>query len=80
MGAGVPAGATMPNQTYISNCGSPASRRVGTFGSEGWRVAPVTAMGRSCPASICGSTFGTLSQTTGTLPATASLTAGALPR
>src|SRR3982075_3476793 len=43
MGAGVPLGADRPYQTVSLKSGNPASAVVGTLGSIGERVAPVTA-------------------------------------
>ena len=43
IGRGVPLGAERPNQTVSLNAGRPASAVVGTSGSIGERVSPVTA-------------------------------------
>ena len=56
MSAGVPAGATMPNQKITSTPGIPCSAKVGTeaiigaAASEPRRLVPVTAMARALPA------------------------------
>ena len=46
-GAGVPVTTATPNQPRFSKPATPASDTVGTSGSEGDRVRPVTASGRS---------------------------------
>ena len=48
-GAGVPAGANKPTHASSSKPGRPASATVGTSGSIGWRVLPVTAKAFSLP-------------------------------
>ena len=54
MPAGVPAGAISPNQPTALYCGMPASLMVGTCGSAGDRVSPLTASARTEPASTNG--------------------------
>ena len=50
---GVPFGAMSPIHTYASYPATPDSATVGTSGSCGDRVDPVTASGRSLPALMC---------------------------
>ena len=50
--AGVPFGASITVQLARSNSGTPASLKVGTFGSAVERVSPVTAIGLTEPPSI----------------------------
>ena len=52
MSAGVPFGASMTVQLARSNSGTPASLKVGTFGSAAERVSPVTASALTEPPSI----------------------------
>src|SRR5215467_5309729 len=51
--AGVPAGATMPNQPFDSKPGSPDSAKVGICSNRGNRLADETAIVLIWPASIC---------------------------
>src|SRR5258706_12941099 len=77
--SGVPAGATMPNQTDTSNPGTPDSATVGNSLMNGERSLLDTASPRNLPALTCCSTFGTLSNIRSTWPPIRSVTAGALP-
>ena len=54
MGAGVFAGAKMPNQTIASKPGKPCSATVGTSGRSGERFELVTASARSLPCLTYG--------------------------
>ena len=58
---------------------TPASATVGTSGSSGSRLAPVTASARSFPALMCGKAEGMLSNIIITWPPSRSVIAGALP-
>src|SRR5262245_2915880 len=51
---GVVAGAIRPNQPIALCFGLPASAMVGTWGSEGDRVSPLTASALTDPASMNG--------------------------
>src|SRR5262249_11812114 len=50
IGAGVPAGASSPNQAVASKPGKPASTMVGRSGDDGARVSEGTASGRTLPS------------------------------
>ena len=54
MPSGVVAGAIRPNQPIALYFGWPASAMVGTWGSEGDRVSPLTASALTDPASMNG--------------------------
>src|ERR1700682_6278780 len=79
IGAGVPAGASTPNQELASKPGSPLSLMVGMSGSTGARFNEVTAIARNLPPLICGSADGRLSNMICTWPPTRSVSAGELP-
>src|SRR5258706_7007133 len=61
IGAGVPAGARMPNHELASKPGRPDSAIVGTSGSAGARLSEVTATARTLPDLISASDEGRLS-------------------
>ena len=48
----------MPSQPVTTTPGTPASAKVGTFGSIGWRYGLVTAKPLMVPASTCSLTTG----------------------
>ena len=75
----MPAGVYSIVHVNTSNPGHPSSAIVGTSGSDGSRVAVVTASARSLPAFTCGEALTTLSIMIGTWPAITSISAGPLP-
>lgn len=77
--AGVPAGTYSIVHVNTSKPERPSSATVGTSGSDGRRVAVVTASARSLPAFTCGDALTTLSIMIGTCPAMTSISAGPLP-
>ena len=76
--AGVPAGASTPNQASVSKPGS-ASARAGTSGRLWWRLAVVTASASTRPALICADHGGRLPIITCDSPLITAATAGAAP-
>jgi hypothetical protein len=76
----VPAGANRPNQNTASKVGQPPSATVGTSGSCGTRLGPVTARILILPARAWGAAMPTLATIIGTWPAITSFIEGAEPR
>ncbi len=77
MSFGVPAGAATAVQVAPSTSGKPASAMVGTSGSVGARVLPVTASARSRPDLISGTAGASAPNEIGVWPPTVASTAGA---
>src|SRR5262245_1677344 len=80
IGAGVPAGASSPDQNEAMSLGYPLSAVVGTSGSSGERAATATASARNRPPCTCGSRMAVVSKIICTCPATRSLTDCPAPR
>ncbi|MNS53027.1 hypothetical protein D3C72_857700 [compost metagenome] len=78
-GAGVLAGATMPNMELTSKSFRPASAAVGTSGNASTRAGVVTANARSLPALMLPCAAGTVSIMLNTWPPIRSVMAGPLP-
>src|SRR5215467_5862676 len=76
---GVLADASIPHQVSAATPDTPRSPTVGVSGSAAYRLADVTASGRSAPADICGENSATDAMATGTCPAMASVVSGPPP-
>ena len=77
---GVPAGARMPYHCEVSNSLKPISATVGTSGSAGRRCGVPTAMARSLPLLMCGSSAGRPALLAWVRPASRSVSCGPVPR
>ena len=78
--AGTPLGAMMPCQFVTAKFGRPDSIIVGTWGSATSRLSVVTASALNWPDLMKGSVDATVPNTSWTCPATASTSAGDVPR
>src|SRR3954452_16038352 len=78
--AGVPEGATSPNQPTDSKPAMPLSASVGTSGQDGRQRADETPTALSLPSRINCLDAGISSTAKGTCPARTSTAAGAVPR
>ena len=80
IGFGVPFGANSAFHAEAWKSGMPASFEVGTFGSDGSRVTPETAIGLSLPLSMCGPGVVGVSNANWTSFASSPWVIGPLPR
>src|SRR5262245_15944690 len=80
IGAGVPAGATIPYCSTTSKPGRAASATVGTSGKAGERLALVTASARTLPSRTSPIADGSDDMYMATWPPSRSVSAGPVPR
>src|SRR5687767_9772183 len=79
MSLGVPAGACIEYQAFVSYCGRPASAKVGTSGYSGERFGAESASALSLPPRTCGMAEAAVSSMACTRPAIRSTSAGPPP-